>query len=324
MKLLVVASLCLALAYAQSDYAQIWESWKAKHGRSYEGAEDTYRFRVFSEAADMIAKHNLEESVGLHTFKMGLTQFADLTHDEFKAQYLMNTLPPKEDNLRGEPHVMREGAPDSMDWRTQGAVTAVKNQGGCGSCWSFGASGALEGAYFIKNGKLLSFSEQQQVDCNRNCYGCNGGWAEYAFYYWQTSHGAELESDYTYTGRDQSCKANNYQTYTQVTKYVNIQSGSETGLQNAVGTVGPTAITIDASRSSFQYYTSGVYYDSGCSSSSLDHVVLAVGYGSGSGGDYWIVKNSWGTWWGENGYINMARNRNNNCGVATEASYPMV
>jgi cathepsin L len=309
------------VAHGNEQYKDVWQAWKTKFERVYEGAEEGYRFRVFCDNAVKVAKHNLEESLGLHTFTLGLNNLADLSVEEYRSTYL--TLLPRNGEKLGLEHV-DDGAPqaDQVDWRTKGAVTGVKNQGQCGSCWSFGATGALEGAYFLAKGNLLSFSEQQQVDCNRNCYGCNGGWSEYSFHYWEST-GANLESDYRYTGRDGSCKTNNYKQYTTVSNYYNTQSGSESSLVSALNGR-PVAIAIDASHYSFQLYSGGVYYERACSSSNLDHAVMAVGYGSSTQGDYFIVKNSWGTSWGDRGYIDMARNRNNNCGVATDCSYPTV
>merc|ERR1712032_1253357 len=141
------------------------------------------------------------------------------------------------------------------------------------------------------------------------------------------SVGLDLESSYTYTARDGSCKANTGSQPSPaatVSGYTDIQQGSESDLTNALSTVGPISVAIDASHMSFQFYSTGVHYESACSSSRLDHGVTAVGYGSDSGSDYYIVKNSWGTVWGEQGYINMSRNRNNNCGIASSASYPLV
>jgi cathepsin L len=203
-------------------------------------------------------------------------------------------------------------------------VTPVKDQGSCGSCWSFGATGALEGQYYLANGELLSFSEQQQVDCNRLCFGCDGGTAESAFIYWKRFNAPILENDYPYTGVKGSCENSEHETVGSVSGYVSTTQYSESSLKNAVGTVGPVTIAIDASLWSFQLYSSGIYDPSGCSSTSLDHQVLAVGYDNDADGDYWIVKNSWGESWGINGYIWIARNDNNKCGVASDGSYPTL
>jgi cathepsin L len=276
---------------------------------------------TFLENAAKVAKHNLEYDAGMHTFNIELNALADMSEEEYRAALLMTARPPMVHR-----HVESEivdSVPAAIDWRDYGAVTPVKDQGQCGSCWSFGSTGALEGQFFLKNGTLLSFSEQQLVDCDYYCYGCNGGNADLAFTYWKRNHGPVLEKTYPYTAQQGNCK--NYPAVTTVTGYVDVTSGSETALKNAVGSIGPVTVAIDASKNSFQFYKSGVYNPTGCSTTQLDHQVLTVGYDHAStGGDYWIVKNSWGTSWGQQGYIWIARNQGNVCGIATDGSYPKL
>lgn len=217
--------------------------------------------------------------------------------------------------------------PKSIDWRLKGAVSEVKNQGRCGSCWSFAATGALESQQFLKSGVLVSLSEQNLIDCSTSFgnEGCNGGNIESAFEYIRKNRGIDTEKTYPYEGKNQKCRYKSKNSGAFDRGYVNIIRGSEKKLQDAIASIGPIAVAIDASHFSFQHYRSGVYYEPKCSSSALDHAVLVVGYGVNSHGhEYYIVKNSWGITWGDKGYIKMARNRHNHCGIATDASYPLV
>jgi len=324
--------LCISQAFASlpekilsSPHVDLWKQWKVKFNKQYDtSVEEIKRFNIWSEMLEKIKDHNIAYDLGLKTYDVGLNAFSDLTPLEFSASrkgYKQKSFSP----ISAETvETIEGGAPNSQDWRTQGFVTPIKDQGQCGSCWSFSSTGSLEGQHFNSTGKLISLSEQQLVDCDSTCYGCNGGLVDNAFDWWIRHGGAVLESDYPYKARDQRCQNSGKQVAATLRSYSNVAKGSESSLKQAAGVVGPVSVAIDASHYSFQSYRSGVYYEPRCSSYRLDHAVLVVGYGTSGSSDYWIVKNSWGTSWGNQGYIWMARNRNNNCGIATEALYPIV
>ncbi|MCL4157592.1 UNVERIFIED_CONTAM: hypothetical protein GTU68_061755, partial [Idotea baltica] len=217
--------------------------------------------------------------------------------------------------------------PKSVDWRTKGAVTPVKDQGNCGSCYAFAATGSLEGQHFRKTGKLVSLSEQNIIDCSRpyGNDGCDGGFMDYVYAYVGDNHGIDTEESYPYYAEAESCNFNKKDVGADDKGFFDIKTGNEDDLLKALATVGPISVGIDASVQSFMFYHKGVYNEPRCNSTLLDHGVLAVGYGTDEQGqDYWLVKNSWGTIWGLDGYIKIARNANNMCGIATTASYPLV
>lgn len=316
---------------SESPEIGLWNRWKELHQKQYETAvEEVKRFEIWLENLKFVKHHNIAHDLGLKTYKTSINELADLTVDEFVASRLgVKTSRPVSPLNRGKSsfdHLPLGDVPAKIDWRQYGMVTGVKNQGQCGSCWSFSATGAVEGQMKNVTGYLVSLSEQQLVDCDDYCFGCNGGWVQYGYQY-ILEHGSVSERDYPYEAVQRACRTGNKKVYGYVSRYVDLSPGDEEMLKQAVGHVGPVSIAIDASHQSFQLYHSGVYYESYCGNtpSSLDHAVLAVGYGTDQWGiDYWIVKNSWGSKWGQKGYVLMARGFGNNCGVATDATYPLV
>nr|BAN20187.1 cathepsin L [Riptortus pedestris] len=318
---------CWAFAKAQPispSEGQEWERFKTTYGKSYpHKEEELYRQQVFVNNFRSIQAHNKKYEEGKTTFTLKINKFADLTSEEFRKLY---------NGYKGKTPSSQvytdEGGdlPASVDWRPKGAVTPIKNQGQCGSCWAFSATGSLEGQTFLKKGKLVSLSEQNLMDCSEDYgnEGCDGGLMDQAFDYIKDNKGIDTEESYPYEAENGKCRFKKASIGATLKSYTDVKSGSESALQSAVANVGPISVAIDAGEFSFQFYESGIYYESACSPSALDHGVLAVGYGSNNKGDYWIVKNSWGEDWGDKGYILMARNKNNNCGIATQASYPNV
>jgi cathepsin L len=302
---LTIVSLALGGILSQELYAPAFEEFKTTYGKEYAHDEHQFRFQVFMNNLDKIIQHNSEG----HSFTMEMNEFGDLTADEFKTMYASGV--PSEilnDNLDVE-IFSGEGIElaSSVDWTTQGVVTAVKNQGQCGSCWAFSTTGSIESAVAIKYGQLQSLSEQQLVDCSTRNYGCNGGWPYKAMDYVKSNGGLCKEGAYPYTARDGSCKSSSCTAFSKtITGYQQVQAYSESALMAALNQ-GPVSILVEADQSSFQFYRSGVL-SSGCGHS-LDHAVLAVGYGTSNGVDYWKVKNSWGSSWGSSGYIYLARGK---------------
>jgi len=302
-----------------------WESYKTEHNKVYTSLEETARRSIWERNSELVEKHNRAAANGLHKYTLKMNRFGDLTGQEFRARmngYRGEKMPSKE--VFQSPSNFKR--PDSVDWRTKGFVTPVKDQGQCGSCWAFSTVASLEGQTFNSTKKLVSLSEQNLIDCSGKYgnQGCDGGLMDQAFEYIMANKGVDTEKSYPYKAVDQKCKFNRATVGATVTGYVDIPSGDEDALMDALATVGPISVAIDASQPSFQLYSAGIYDEPECSSDSLDHGVAAVGYGTSSDGDFYIVKNSWAAGWGMKGYIQMSRNKNNQCGIATQASYPKV
>jgi len=324
------------------NYAMLWEGWKQTNQKYLPSdsngvdTEERYRFGVFRKNVDVIYAANREGN----SFTVGVNKFADLTNAEFASKYLGYKVPNATELYGGAPylgeHVLTEEPPASVDWTTQGAVTAIKDQGQCGSCWTFSATGALEGAWKIAGHDLISLSEQQIVDCDHSLLpptmGCNGGSMGAAFSYVEKS-GLCLEESYAYEAATKSCRASQCSD--------GIPKGGVTGwkglapigrvipasLKTMMSAVAqqPVSVAIEADKDVFHFYTGGVV--TGDCGSMPDHGVLVVGYGTDASlGAYWRIKNSWGADWGEEGFVRIARGKGGKgeCSVLNSPSYPVV
>jgi cathepsin L len=319
---LLLLSIVLVSAYTETEYQDAFSAWMHKHQKSYAAAEFQSRFNIFKSNMDYVRDWNAGNSGTV----LGMTAMADLTNAEYQKLYL-GTKVDATAKLAAAPKVDADNYNATVDWRTKNIVTPIKNQGQCGSCWSFSTTGSLEGAHAQATGNLVSLSEQNLMDCSTSYgnAGCDGGLMDQAFQYIIANGGIDTEASYPYEAADGTCRYTSANSGATMKSYTDVTPGSETSLAVAV-TKQPVSVAIDASHASFQLYSSGIYHDIFCSSTKLDHGVLAVGFGvdTTSKRNYWIVKNSWGTDWGMEGYIYMSKDRDNNCGIATLPSFPVV
>ncbi|XP_076435231.1 procathepsin L-like [Babylonia areolata] len=307
-----------------------WVEWKRQHGKVYATRqEEAERRSVFLGNLQTILQHNARYPDSV-TFYQSLSSLSDLTGEDFSGRTNLsqpsNLVHMTQNTFQPVPGFQ---LPSTVDWRSEGFVSPVKTQGDCDSSWAFSAAGSIEGQHFNKTGKLVSLSVQQLLDCSQmyGTNGCHGGTMDAAFSYTLLNRGGLFsEEDYPYTAAvHKECRQLTPHAAPEapIRGFVRLPP-SETTLQQAIAMVGPVAAAVDASPLSFRHYSGGVYQEASCSSDGVNQAVLVVGYGTYQGQDYWLLKNSWGPDWGMNGYMMLARNQGNMCGISTMASYPLV
>ncbi|KAL4333822.1 hypothetical protein GQ457_07G015240 [Hibiscus cannabinus] len=322
-----LASLVMSRTIPETAIVNKHELWMDDYGRKYESSlEKDKRLNIFKENLEYIESFN---NGGNRSFKLGLNEFADMTQDEFIAAHTGYKMP---DNLtisESTPFMYGEfsDVPTSMDWREKGAVTSVKQQGRCGCCWAFSAVAAIEGIIQIKTGTLTPLSEQQLLDCSRNGnYGCRGGWMMNAFEYIRQNQGITTEESYPYEAMQETCSSEKQiRKEATIKGYQMVPENDEEALLKAVANQ-PVSVGLDGSGRYFQFYKGGVF--EGECGNAMSHAVTIVGYGTSEQGlEYWVIKNSWGESWGENGFMRIRRGTNTPgglCGIAMKASYPLA
>jgi len=331
---LLMSAFLSMVSLASCTVVDRFEDWVHQHAVKF---RDEHHWREMYTTWSSNDKFIEETNFKNLSFVLGHNQFSGMDSQQFKT-YLgfSNENSLRTSNLRGSTYEHAAGLPESVDWTAKGAVTPVKDQGQCGSCWSFSTTGAPEGAYFTKYGELPSFSEQQLVDCDSlknggSDHGCDGGLMDNAFSWIGKNGGLCTETNYPYvsgvTKKRSTCETTcPVLSKSKVSKFVDIEASSDNAMMSAVAQQ-PVSVAIEADQKEFQLYKSGVF--TGACGTNLDHGVLVVGYGSLSGQDYYKVKNSWSTTWGDNGYILLGRGSQYNkgdgqCGVLMSASYPVL
>lgn len=310
---------CAASVLIREHEEKSFVSWMKSSNQIYTGDEYHMRLGIWLANARLVQEHNAQES----SYKMEVNRFAAMTPAEYKA--LLGFRQTADRSASRKAVKSSVANIDPIDWREKGAVGEVRDQGNCGSCWAFSAICGAEGCYYIYSGELLRLSESNLVDCCPYCYGCNGGIMNYAYNYAIASQKGKfmLEEDYPYRPSYEKCKWDETKGVGKISDYVCSVEGDENDLAAKMIQYGPTTVAIDASLKSFQNYKSGIYSDSKCSKKSQNHGVAVVGYGIDGSKEYWIIKNSYGASWGENGYIRMIKGKNL-CGIANNCCVPII
>ena len=325
--LLIMLILTINLSCFAKNLDSEWKTFKLENRRSFSNINhETKRRLNWEKNKKHIEDNNKRADRGLISYRLKMNEYGDLSDEEFNSGLILSAQPPV--SVTQIPTSSQSSLPASIDWRMLGAVTPIKNQLTCGACWALSAIAALEAQNFFKTGRLVSLSEQNLVDCSKSQgnQGCIGGWMGYAFQYVISNNGINTQQNYPYISKSGTCRFNRTTIGSTASSYVMLPSKNETALTQALANIGPISIGIDASLQSFRFYSSGVFMNRTCSKVNLNHAVTLVGFGTDSftGLDYYIIKNSWGLSWGDNGYMLIARNQQNMCGIANAAVYPKI
>lgn len=325
----ILTALPLVSSITDEEVVYRFHNFQGQFQKTYSSLEEfKNRLEIFKSNLRLIETHNMDAR---NNFTLAINSFADLTPQEFKEKYIGVGFNTRVGSYGCSTFTSTGACPSSIDWRNKNAVTSVKDQGQCGSCWTFSSTGAIEGAWAISSGKLVDLSEQQLVDCatgiSYGSHGCNGGQMEGAFKY-VIQNGQCLLSDYPYVsgttktgGNCQKCSS-----AVHLSGCYDVKPNDHLALTYALSKQ-PVSVAIEADTTYFQFYSGGVLTSAKCGTN-LDHGVLAVGYGTENGNDYYLVKNSWGSNWGENGYVKIGRSTSTNdpgiCGIAMQPSFPVI
>jgi len=334
---LLFLSLLIAFAYSvptKEEALELFKEFQVKYERTYVSQKEAdFRFEVFQQTLSRVEKLNAESTGAVY----GITQFSDMSPAEFENKMLTRKRRSPMNLPRADLTACAAGArfPDvcakadnatTWDWRDYGAVTAVKNQGQCGSCWSFGTTGDLEGTWFLAGNRLVALSEQQLVSCDKTDAGCNGGLQENAFDYIIRTGGIQSEDDYPYTselGITAPCQVDSKKFVANMKAWAQVSDSPDGESKIAPYLVSNGPVTIGINANPMQDYVRGIDDPNFCSVLNLNHAVLIVGYGTEAGTDYWLIKNSWGETWGESGYYRIVRGEDK-CGLARDVVHSLV
>ncbi|XP_064187500.1 procathepsin L-like isoform X2 [Anguilla rostrata] len=309
-----------------------WQQWNIKYNGAVKKTRSLIRREIWEDNYRFIEDHNKRYKEGKETYELGLNVFGDLNTDEFvevtKASSMVGT--PKSSNLMLSAAELRHAASElnskSIDYRDMGYITPVEDQGFCGSCWAYSATGALEAQWKKKTGELIPLSKQQLVDCSTSTgnKACVGGRPSLAYMYIMQNGGIQAEDSYPYVMEERNCVANRSKNVVSVKDWKYVPPGDEQAFEDALVTIGPIAVVIDTTTRNFQFYRKGVFYDPKCSIWKQAHAVVLIGFGTEGPEEYWTIKNSWGVYWGEEGYMRLAKNRQRHCGISQYGVVPFV